>query len=216
MTCAVNLLPESCHNDRCRAARRTVWTAVATTAGVLLACAWVVERATNHALANLVNELGGIQVRQSELDRQLTLSTIARNDLARQARALLSLRQEQALPEQLLALTNQAPDGVTFTEIRAQPIAPTGSSARRSPPPSSTAAQTGMKTPRDESSASLVHLRGYALEHAQLTRLIDVLKSARAGQCWQEVELLRAAREPYRSAEALAFQLECRPGERVP
>ena len=214
MTCAVNLLPESCHNARRRAVRRSVWVVVATAASMLLVCAWVMGRATNYALLRLERELDSVQVRQSELGRQLTLATVTRNDLARRARALLALRQEQAVPEQLLTLTSRAPNGVVLTEIRAAPAAETGRSARsRAAAPS---AEIGAEGPHEKPPSLLVHMSGYALEHDELTRLIDILQSADVGRRWEQVELLRAAREPYRGDEALAFRLECRQAEGAP
>lgn len=214
MTCAVNLLPESCRNARHRAVRRTVWTVATTTAGALVVCAWVVGQATDQALARRQAELKTVQSRQSELDHQLMLATITRNDLARQARALLSLRQEQVFPQQLLDLSSRAPEGIVLTEISAEARRRTQRSpSHRAPPsgPSEDSTQHGQVR-----LARLIHLSGFAVEHSQLTRLIDVLQSAEHGQRWGEVELLRAAREPFGGRPALAFQLECRRAEGLP
>ena len=217
MSCAVNLLPDSCHNARRRAVRRNAWTAVVTAAGALLVCAWLVTHATDHALARLDGELGGVRARQSQLDRQLTLATITRNDLARRARALLALRQEQAVPGQLLALSSRAPGGVLFTEIRGETVVDAERFSRYRPgaPPAPSAERCG-KGRHEESPSLLVDMCGYAIDHDELTRLIDVLQSAAGGPRWEQVELLRAAREPYRGGEALAFQLECRQAEDAP
>ena len=163
MSCAVNLLPDSCHNARRRAMRRNAWTAVVTAAGALLVCAWLVTHATDHALIRLDGELGGVRVRQSQLDRQLTLATITRPGA--------------------------------------------------SPAPS---AERSGKGRHEESASLLVDMCGYAVDHDELTRLIDVLQSAAGGPRWEQVELLRAAREPYRGGEALAFHLECRQAEDAP
>jgi hypothetical protein len=217
MTCAVNLLPECCHHAQRRAVRRNAWTVVATAGCVLLLCAWVASSATSSELARLDGELGAVYVRQSELDRQLALATIMRNQLIQRGRALLALQQQQAVPEQLLTLSSRAPAGVILTEIRAAPAAEKERAARHRPASSPVpSAKTGAEDLREGSPALVVHICGYALEHDDLTRLIDVLQSAEDGWRWRQVELLRAAREPYRNGEALAFQLECQQPEGAP
>ena len=217
MICSVNLVPEACRNARRRAVRRSVWTVVATTAGMLLVCAWVSGRATSNALVRLDRELAGVQMRQSELELQRALATPTRNDLARRARALLALRQEQAAPEQLLNLSSRAPDGVVLTEIRAEPPMETGRPARqRAATASVSSTGTDAQAPREGAPSLLVHMCGYAIEHSELTRLIDVLQSTENGRYWDHVKLLRAAREPYGRDDALAFHLECRQAEGVP
>ena len=205
MSCAVNLLPEACHDARRRIRHRSVWVIVLSGAAVLLAGTWLVLGATGRAIVRQGQELGAVQIVQSELDRQLTLATITRNELVEQGRALLALRQDQELPEQLLALSNQAPEGVVFTEIN------TGSRAGKRPPigrairNEASAAETGAGT--------AVSMRGYAVDHDQLTRLIAVLRRIPS---WSKVELIRATREPYRGGNALAFHLECRQMEDTP
>ncbi len=217
MSCAVNLLPESCHNARRRARRRNAWSVAVVSAGLLVVGTWVAFRATDRTLLWLNRQLASAQSKQCELDRQLTLATRLRNDLTRRARTLAALRQEHLLPEQLLTLTRQAPAGVVFTEITAHPATGARTAARpgsrafravgsRWSPPRSTVSH-------DQSAANgplIVQMSGYAVDHDQLTRLIGVLQ--RVPQ-WEQVELLGAAREPYRTGTALAFQLECRPAE---
>ena len=206
LSCAVNLLPDSCHNVRRRTMRRKVWTAVALSAALLVAGAWAALRAVDQALLRLDRELGRVQVEQSELDRQLMLAAKLRNDLAARGRALSALRHRQPLPEQLLTLSRLAPAGVVLTEIRAQPagevrepIQPSSSGNTRSP----AANPSPESTPRP----LLVQFSGYALDHDELARLVAVLQQVPQ---WEHVELLRATRQPYGSGEALAFELKCR------
>lgn len=214
MTATLDLLPESCHSARRRMVRRNAWTVVVTIAGLLLAGAWLALRVSDRVIEQSNRELGAVQVRQSELDRQLTLATVARNDLAERGRVLSTLRQEQLLPEQLLALSAQAPDGVVLTEIGAEPaLGPRRRSRRQAGASRVGAVEATGDGPRQESSSLAVRMRGYAVDHNELTRLIDVLQ--RVPQ-WERVELLRAAREPYRDGEALGFQLECQPMEGIP
>jgi Tfp pilus assembly protein PilN len=214
VTYALDLLPESCHSTRRRLARRNAWSVVLTFAGLLLAGAWLVLRVSDHVIDRSNRELAAIQIRQSELDRQLTLATMARNDLAERARVLSTLRQEQLLPQQLLTLSQQLPDGVVFTEIAAEPaLRPGRFSPYRPAAPPANAPETTANDPSPQPVPLLVRLRGYAVEHNDLTRLIDVLQRVPR---WEHVELLRAAREPYGDGEALAFQLECLPLEGLP
>lgn len=211
MSCAVNLLPESCHHARRRAFRRNVWTALLLSAGLLAVGSWAVLRATDQAILRLIREFDSVQMKQSELDRHLTLAARLRNELVEQARALSALRQEQPLPAQLLALTDRAPDGVVLTEIRSAPPVAAERPARR-PSNTSRAAPTkpSRRAARHEQPALLVHMSGYALDHDELARLIDVLKAV---PDWERVELLRATREPYGDGVGLAFRLECRQRE---
>jgi hypothetical protein len=214
MICAVDLLPESCHNVRQRIRRRNVWVVVLTIAGLLLAGAWLILCVSDHVIGRSQRELEVLQARQSELNRQLTLATITRNRLAEQGRALSALRHEQPLPQQLLLLSEQAPSGVVFGEISTAAAPGPGRSSR---PRSRSAQPAPVQTPATENQptqpAQIVRMRGYAIDHNELTRLIDVLQHVPQ---WQQVELLRAAREPYGSTQALAFQIECRPAEDAP
>jgi hypothetical protein len=219
MSYAVNLLPESCHNACRRTLRRNAWTVTLLSVGLLLIGTWVALGATNRTIRRLNHEFANVQIRQSELDRQLTLAIKLRNALAQRARTLAALRQEQPLPEQLLVLTRQAPRGVVFTEILTRPVGSARTSSR-SPsrafpgPPSRASRPEPLKaTPNDlppSGGPLVVQMSGYAVDQDELTRLIDILQ--RVPQ-WERVELLRAAREPYRTGVALAFQLECRPAE---
>jgi hypothetical protein len=213
MNRAVNLLPESCHNARRRARRRNVWTIFTLSAGLLVIGAWVALCATDRTLSDLNGQFAIAECKQAELERRLTLATKLRDDLVQRARTLAALRQEQPLPAQLLMLTRQAPTGVVFTEISAVTAASGRSAAR----PFSTRArvvrhgQSGSHPapphgPSVTSEPLVVRMSGYAVDHDQLARLIHVLQ--RVPQ-WERVELLAAAREPYRTGMALAFELEC-------
>jgi len=214
LTYALDLLPHSCHSARRRTVRRNAWTVLVTIAGLLLVGAWLVLRVSDRVIERSNRDLAAVQVRQSELDRQLTLATMVRNNFAERARVLCTLRQEQLLPQQWLTLTQQLPDGVVFTEISAEPLRglrrpsrPRAGAASTNPPESTANA------PPQQPASLLIRLRGYAVDHNELTRLIDVLQRVPR---WEQVELLRAAREPYADGEALAFQLECQPVEGLP
>jgi len=217
MSCAVNLLPESCHNAHVRAVHRNVWTGILVSAGLLVVGTWVALRASDHALGRLGRELNGLQLKQSELDRQSTLATRIRNDLVSQGRALCALRQEHALPAQLLQLARTAPAGIVLTQIstngsgRAGP--PGGTQPNLLRPPAASTGRPQTATAATERTGRVASMRGYAVNHDELTRLIEALQHISQ---WNRVELLRAAREPYRASTALAFQLECRPPEIVP
>jgi len=201
--CTVNLLPESCHNARRRLVRRNAWTAVAACAFILLAGTWVALRAAGHAIDGLGDELAAVQATQVELERQLVLAATARNGLADQSRGLETLRHEQPLPRQLLAVAQRAPEGIVLTEILADSDTGGGWNNARLVAPIITSQAASEPRPLT------VRISGYAVDHEELTRLIAALKDERR---WEQVELLRAAREPYRQGEALAFRLECRPG----
>jgi hypothetical protein len=209
LSCAVNLLPDSCHYVWRRTRRRKVWTAVALLAALVVGGAWTALRAADQALLRLDRELARVQVEQAELDRQLMLAAKLRNDLANRGRALSALRHRQPLPEQLLTLSRLAPAGVVLTEIRAQPagevrepVQPSSSGNTRSP--------AGNRSPESRPRPLLVQFSGYAINHDELARLVAVLQQVPQ---WEQVELLRAARQPYGSGEALAFELKCRQPE---
>jgi Tfp pilus assembly protein PilN len=214
MSYAVNLLPESCHNARRRARRRNAWTGILLSAGLLVIGTWAALSAADRAIQRLTREIAGLQARQSELDRQSTLAARLRNDLAQQGRALAALRQEHLLPGQLLTLAREAPGGIVLTEIRTQSA---GRPRPAIPVRPQTARASTVRPQRaglgDQGAAGAVQVNGYAIDHDELTRLIGTIQ--RIPQ-WEQVELLRAGREPYRSGMALAFQLECHPREVAP
>ena len=205
MSCAVNLLPEACHDARRRIRHRSVWTIIVAGSLVLLVGIWVVLGASDRAIVRQGQELGAVQMVQSELDRQLTLATITRNELVEKGRALLALRQEQELPAQLLALSNQTPAGVVLTQISTE----TRSGMR----PPMGGGRKSVKSDTGGIGTGVVFMNGYAVNHDQLTRLIAVLRRIPR---WSRVELVRATREPYQRGEALAFRLECRQMENTP
>jgi len=208
---SVNLLPESCHNARRRVVRRNTWTAVALCAALLVLGTWMALHATNRAMLQLDRDFATAQGKQAELGRQLALATNVRNGLAQRARALSILRQDQRLPQQLLTLAQQAPDGVVFTEILAEPA---GRPRLLTRPParalSPAAGEPQKDRAHDKPAPLVVRMAGYAVNHDELTRLIDALQHIPR---WERVELLRAARKPYRTGVALAFRLECWPAE---
>ncbi len=214
MNCAVNLLPDSCHNVRRRTNRRNAWVVVLLSAGLLVAGTWVALRATDRAIGRLSREFSSVQIQQTELDRRLMFVTVARNKLAERARALTALHQEQTLPGQLLTLTSLAPEGVVLTEIRTPSPGDTRRPARS--PAEASRAGTQKTATRDTTpirNPVTVQMRGCAVNHDELTRLIDALQNVPR---WEQVELLRTAREPYRTGVALTFHLECRRMEGAP
>jgi hypothetical protein len=212
MICTVNLLPESCRNAQRRALRRNAWFGVGLVAGVLVVGAWIALHASDRAILRFRRELAGLQARQSDLDRRLTLALQRRNRLADRGRALAALQQEEHFPGQLLNLSRLAPDGVVLTEIVARPPgagwapAGRGAEAQRGVGPGATARSAGQDP-------LAVQMRGFAIDHDELERLIEALQQI---PHWENVKLLRAAREPYQTGMALAFSLECRPEESEP
>lgn len=215
MICAVNLLPESCHAARHRLVRRNAWSVVVLCAGVLVFGTWIALRATDRSVHRLNREHESLQAKQSELDRQLTLAIRSRNELAQRARALTALRQELALPQQLLTLAREAPEGVVLMEI--QSLVQAGDRSLASPPTTSPRAGSGtagaqaLQRPGGRGpEPPVVQMTGYAVDHDQLTRLIEALQRI---EHWEQIELLRVNREPYLGGMALAFRLECRQAE---
>jgi hypothetical protein len=229
MTCAVNLLPESCHNARQRAIRRNAWTGIVIAAALLVLGSWPAVRATNRSISRLSGELGSVQAKQSELERQSLRAAIVRSNLLAQGRALTALRQSHPLSARLLQLTELTPSGVVFTEI--QGVAP---QRELEPAPARPAPQMPAKTANPSASLRagkqappklqtvlagqdkaplVVQMTGFAVDHDELTRLIDALEKVPQ---WGQVKLVRATREPYGNGIALAFQLECRQTEPQP
>jgi hypothetical protein len=221
MTCAVNLLPESCHNARQRAIRRNAWTGIVVAAGLLVLGSWPAVRATNRTITRLNGELGGVQVKQSELERQSLRAAIVRGGLLAQGRALMALRQSHPLPARLLQLAELTPSGVVFTEISGVALQRELESAPARPTPQAPA-KTGKKNARPKPQTAfaaqpkaplVVQMTGFAVDHDELTRLIDALENVPQ---WGQVTLVRATQEPYGNGLAVAFQLECRPAEAQP
>ena len=123
MSCSVNLLPQSCHDARQRSGRCRLWTAIVAGACVVALGGWVVQKLSDQHCGQLEDELRGIEMTHSELERQLLLAIKARNDLVKHGRALAALRLEQDLAEQMYAVTTAPSDGIVFTEIQVVPAA---------------------------------------------------------------------------------------------
>ena len=206
MIYAVNLLPESCHNVRRRAARQTAWTITTACAALLVVGMWIGLQAIDHALTRQERELGGIQIKQTELDRQLMFAMGERNALADRARALAALRCDSdadGLPVRLTELARLAPEGIVLTELRSVP-ADLAASIAPAPTKPAAAGQTAPTGPTHQELNA--QISGFATNHAELTHFIDIV--VRCG-FWERVELVRAATEPFQSGQALSFRLDC-------
>lgn len=206
MIYAVNLLPDSCHHLRRRAVRRNAWTIIVGGASLLVAGTWIGLQAVNRTLTRLERELGGIQIKQTEIDRQLVFACAERNALADRALALAALcrgADADDLPHQLYELSRLAPEGVVLSEIASLPPDPSQRPAPSDAKASANARVFGPQTDR----ALRVQITGFARDHSELTRFIDAVERI---QSWQHVELERAALEPFHSGRALAFKLVCR------
>ena len=204
MNCSVNLLPQSCHDARQRRGRCRLWAAIAAGACVAALGGWIVQQITDQHRAQLVEELRGVEITQSELERQLLLAVKTRNDLVTHGRALTALRHNQVLADQVYAMATALPGGVVFTEIQALP-AVVASPAGRQP-----AGEGSVGVQSLAGAGPVMHLSGFATNQDELTALIDALQRT---QYWQRVELLRASRAPFQQGVALAFRLECLPAE---
>lgn len=212
-TCA-NLMPQACLIARQRTLRRNRWGGVVVACALALACGGFARFSTMHAVDLASDRLAHLQARQAELDRQLGILVRTRGALYEQARRLAALRQSQPLPEQLVALAAEAPGGILLTDLRAEapaPPAPDAAHARPTPPAAAATAEASAAAQTVSSALRTIHLSGYALDHEHLTQLIE---SVRKIPNWQQVELVRASREPLGAGQAIAFRLECR--ERSP
>jgi Tfp pilus assembly protein PilN len=206
MNASVNLVPQACRIARQRIVRRNRWGAVSLTCALAAASGAFVRYSSSAALEQAGARLTHLQARQADLDRQLAVHLRSRAALLDRARSLSTLRQSLSVPEQLVALAAAAPNGVVLTELRAEAAPPP---ATAKPPPPATSAQ-----PRAARAASQpiatptrrIGLNGLALDHERLTQLME---SIRRVPLWQNVELLRAAREPLPGGHAIAFRLEC-------
>jgi hypothetical protein len=218
VSCSVNLVPKARLHARIRARRRLAWIGSCSVLAMLLSTAWGAERTASGALTRLAESVGVVEVQRTEVQRRLVLATARRTRLLEQLQSLTAARRPQPWARRLVTLTREAPDGVFLTTIQigapasegdrapagASPAAP--SPARKEPPASST-------TPEYQT----VRLLGYALDHGALLQFLNTLQGLPG---WRHVELVRAAQEPFRTGQAVMFELvgdveECGDTERT-
>lgn len=207
MTCSVNLVPTQRLHARARSRRRRTWFGVWTGIGVVIVAGWAVQGIAGTALRHLSADVRKQTAQRTAAQRQLMTASAQRAELLEQLETLAAARRAQPWPARLTVLAREAPDGVFLTGIRVgmEEVARDAGRAGRQPPQPA--------ANEIESVTQPVRLAGYALDHAALLQLVNTLQ-AQTG--WQQVELVRATREPFRNGQAVAFELDCRASEDVP
>ena len=206
MSCSVNLVPKARLHTRIRARRRLAWIGSCSALAMLLATAWGAERTASGALTRLSESVGIVEVQRTEVQRRLVLATARRTRLLEQLQSLAAARRPQPWARRLVTLTREAPDGVFLTMIQ---IGAPASEVNRAPTGGSPAAPSPARTEPRTSSATpefqTVRLLGYALDHGALLQFLNALQGLPG---WRHVELVRAAQEPFRTGQAVMFELD--------
>ena len=206
MSCSVNLVPKARLHARIRARRRLAWIGSCSALAMLLATAWGAERTASGALTRLSESVGIVEVQRTEVQRRLVLATARRTRLLEQLQSLAAARRPQPWARRLVTLTREAPEGVFLTMIQISAPAsevsraPTGGSPA-APSPARTEPRTSSPTPEFQT----VRLLGYALDHGALLQFLNALQGLPG---WRHVELVRAAQEPFRTGQAVMFELD--------
>ncbi len=211
----LNLIPADCLERATRHGRLRVWMSASAVAVILIAVAGVQRWAATRAITRLESQVAALQARQVELDRALMLATRSQDSLLTRAAAVAALPQEHRLAVQLAALARNAPAGVVFTRIDFKRRTQRGNAVS----PRRRGGRTGSKTAAASPAAPpppprpVVEMAGYAVDRQELEALLEAIQTIPQ---WERVRLLRAAREPYGAARAIAFELVCAPSEPEP
>lgn len=206
MSCSVNLVPKARLHARIRARRRLVWIGSCSALAMLLATAWGAERTASGALTRLSESVGIVEVQRTEVQRRLVLAAARRTQLLEQLQSLTAARRPQPWARRLVTLTREAPDGVFLTTIQIGAPAGEGSRAPNNANPAAPGA-TRKEPPTGGATAEYqtVRLLGYALDHGALLQFLNTVQGLPG---WRHVELVRAAQEPFRTGQAVMFELD--------
>lgn len=217
MSCSINLIPVARLHFRARARRRTAWFGVWTVLGVGAVCGWTLQHAATGAVARLAGQVDALEVQRTELQRRMSAAALQRTQLIKQLETIAAARRPQPWARRLVTLTQVAPEGVFLTSLNvATPGGDPSPGAAAVSQGSGARAQSPAALLRQEprlSRAQVVHVLGYAVDHAALIQFVNALQKL---PDWQQVELVRATLEPYRAGSAVSFELDCRTQEERP
>jgi hypothetical protein len=213
MSCSVNLVPVPRRLARQRAVRQRRWVVVGLAAGLIVATGWGVQQMAERALDGL-----SVRVTQADAQRKRARQSLATADQRRTAllarlEAVAAARRPQPWAQRLVTLSQEAPEAVLLTEVRVGVPGLQSLAARGGRP-----AAGGQRRDADEetgdapSRAQPVRVLGYALDHGALLQFVNTLQGLEG---WQQVELVRATLGPFRTGQAIAFELDCRTQEAV-
>lgn len=210
MSAGVNLIPPARLHAWRRAVRRRRWIVICgALAGLLVvgvSLRWkaggMVDDTSRHILV--------LQERRAEIERKLISANTEHGKLLERLRLIAAARRPQRWPQWLLQLNQEAPTGIVLAALDVSPaVAPR-------PPRSATRAsarQDPVVVQEIAKREQIVQLRGLATDHAELLQFLNVLQRIPG---WQQVELVRAALEPYGRGMAISFELACRTMEELP
>lgn len=210
MSCSVNLVPTQRLTQRRRARRCTSWTVACLAAGLAVAAGWAVQQMGAGAVAHLRQRVQSTEQERARLQRELTLADVQRGALLTRLEAVTAARRPQPWPQRLVSLTREAPPAVFLTDLTM------GQPGQAGAPNRAQTGALGTSRARERRGGQLpeglqrVEMLGFALDHGALLQFVNTLQGLPG---WEQVELVKASLGPYRSGEAIAFELDCRTRE---
>lgn len=217
MSCSVNLVPPARAQARERLRRRRAWLGVAAAGVLALGAGMAMQHVAGAGLVRLSRRVDALEAEHSDVQRRLLTADGRRTALLQKLEVMAEARRPQPWARRLAELARAAPEGVYLREMRlaaadlengAATAAGLASAATRAPAVAG-AGQPVPVTPPAPGHTE-VRLLGYALDHAALLRLLNVLQDF---PDFQQVELVRATLEPHGGGVAVAFELACRTRE---
>lgn len=202
---SLNLVPADRLEGWVRRRRLVFWMSVCLVAAIVVVIVGAQRWAAGYAIEKLRDRVTTMRARKVDAERTLVLASGAHTELLARAEAVVALRQTHVLPRQLTTLSRVAPPGVVFTRIESKRM--------RGAPLRGREGRGAIPKPSGAARGAVAEMDGYAVSHDELDHLINELQTI---PCWEQVRLLRAAREPYQAGEAIAFKLVCTPAEQTP
>jgi len=184
--------------------------------GAFVVSVWSLSGTAGGAVSRAAQRLQDAQENQQALTQALADSNAKRTLLIEQVRLLAQLHHEQPWAHRLADLTAEAPLGILLTRVTADSASAGGAGIPGGRGPaaerkrSDTADGAVARQRTDSHDALVIRLSGIAVDHDELQRFIEMLQRSDA---WGRVELGRAARQPFASGFAVAFEIQCAIGE---
>lgn len=214
MSCSVNLVPESRLVARRRIQRAWRWALLTGLTLGVFALGLGTRIIAARALEQHTRALADRRTERAEVLQRLTAASDERAAIVRRLKTLAAARHAQPWPGRLVALAEAAPDGIFLTTIEIATPADRKTPSQR-PTESRRSKKIGQPPPPEPpappaNAEQVVHLRGYALDHAALLQLVNTLQDLPG---WSQVELKRGTLGPLGGHMVVEFEIDCRAAE---
>jgi Tfp pilus assembly protein PilN len=163
--------------------------------------AWLVRSAVADGFGRLQARVEELEGQRFVLESQMQAAGNEQRRLVEAVRALDRLRPEQPWPARLAKLAATAPEGIVLSELA---VEGRRLEARAGNPAPATAERQAPTPRREAAGGQDVRIRGMALDHGDVARLVDALRGV---PDWSQVEIVNALRQGAGQGRAVAFEL---------